>query len=48
MPVIPMNCGTCEFRVPGADGDTCAYDGNKVTVDWFCRHWEEKEDGSDG
>lgn len=43
--LIELCCATCEYYLPGADGQyICAYDGNWVTPDWFCRHWEEKED----
>lgn len=45
MPLIELCCATCEYYLPGADGQyICAYDGNWVTADWFCRHWEQKED----
>ena len=46
--LIKLCCATCEYYLPGADGQyICAYGGNWVTADWFCRHWEQKEDESD-
>jgi len=43
--LIELCCATCEYHIPGADGQyICAYDSNWVTADWFCRHWEHKED----
>lgn len=45
--LIELCCATCEYYLPGADGQyICAYDGNWVTGDWFCRHWEERENES--
>lgn len=44
MPMIELCCATCEFAVPDGEKVTCAYDGNWVTENWFCRHWEQKED----
>ena len=46
--LIELCCGTCKYHISGEDGQyICAYDGNWVTENWFCRHWEQKEDESD-
>lgn len=46
--LIELCCGTCEYHISGEDGQyICAYDGNLVMENWFCRRWEQKEDESD-
>lgn len=43
--LIELCCATCEYYLPGTDGQyICAYNGNWVLPNWFCRHWEHKED----
>lgn len=43
--LIELCCATCEYYLPGDDGQyICAYDGNWVAENWFCRHWEQKEE----
>lgn len=48
MPLIKLCCDTCAFRVREGERVICAYDGSGTSADWFCRHWEERENDREG
>ena len=48
MPIIKMQCSTCKYYAP-FEGVCCCGEsrwcGEFRDKDWYCRRWEEREDG---